>query len=256
MLQQILDTVRDRLPAIEAAEESLRAAAASASPPRQFEAALTGGSLCVIAEIKRRSPSAGEMAAGLDPAAQAMMYEAGGAAAISVLTEPSFFGGSLEDLAVVREAVTVPVLRKDFVLHPAQIWEARAHGADAVLLIVAALADPELEALVGTAAEAGVSALVEAHTAIEAGRAVAAGARIVGVNNRDLRTFVTDLGVAESIASALDEAKVKVAESGVSSVEGAARMSAAGYDAVLVGEAAIRAPDPEAFIAGLIEGAS
>ena len=256
MLEQILDSVRDRIPSIEAAQETLRAAAASAPPPRAFESALMGGPLGVIAEIKRRSPSAGDIANDLDPVSRARMYEEGGAAAISVLTEPEFFGGSLEDLAAVRAAVTVPVLRKDFVLHPAQIWEARAHGADAVLLIVAALTDFDLEALVGAAGDAGMSALVEAHTAVEARRAIAAGARIVGVNNRDLHTFVTDLGVAESIAGELDEVTVKVAESGVSSVDGAERMAAAGYDAVLVGEAVVRAEDPAAFIASLIGGAS
>ena len=209
----------------------------------------------MIAEIKRRSPSAGEIAPGMDPSAQARRYESGGAAAISVLTEPDFFSGSLDDLVSVRAAVALPVLRKDFMLHPAQVWESRAAGADAVLLIVAALEDAELSELLDAASAAGVAALVEAHTAEEADRALRAGATIVGVNNRDLATFVTDLSVAEGLADRLEGVEIAVAESGVSSPEGAARMAAAGYDAILVGEAAMRAPDATAFIESLREAA-
>ena len=222
---------------------------------RDFGGSLRRSGLQVIAEIKRRSPSAGDISMGLDPVTQARLYVEGGAAAISVLTEPRFFGGSLDDLRAVRAAVDVPVLRKDFVVHPAQVWEARVAGADAVLLIVAALTDVELAELIAVAELAGVEALVEAHTADEAARALAAGAVIVGINNRDLSSLVTDLGVAESIAPALGSAGVKVAESGVSSRSGATRMADAGYDALLVGEAAVRSTDPAAFIADLREAA-
>lgn len=256
MLQTILQSVRSRVGDVAADEPSLRAAAAAMPPSRGFSAALCRSGLQVIAEIKRRSPSAGEIAADLDPGRQARMYVDGGAAAISVLTEPEFFGGSLDDLRAVRAAVEVPVLRKDFMVHPAQVWEARAAGADAVLLIVAALSDADLAELIDVTAAAGVEALVEAHTAEEAARALAAGASIVGINNRDLGSFVTDLAVAESIAPVLGAAKAKVAESGVSSRIGAARMARAGYDAVLVGEAAVRSADPAAFISGLREAAT
>jgi indole-3-glycerol phosphate synthase len=207
--------------------------------------------LAIIAEIKRRSPSAGEIAPGLDAPRQAMRYVDGGAAAISVLTEPDFFSGSLADLQAVREAVPVPVLRKDFIIDPVQLWEARAAGADAVLLIVAALDRLQLEELLAAVATMGMEALVEGHTAQEVEMAVAAGAKIVGVNNRDLATFVTDLGVAEAIAPLIPDGVVGVGESGVSSTAGAARMAAAGYRAILVGEAAVRSSDPETFIAEL-----
>ncbi len=187
MLQQILDSVRANLAPVVASVSEHRARALDRPPARDFGGALRAPGLQVIAEIKRRSPSAGEIAAGMDPAAQAARYEKGGAAAISVLTEPNYFGGSLEDLGAARGAVDLPVLRKDFILDPAQIWQSRAAGADAILLIVAALTTGELEELAATAAEAGLSALVEAHTREEAAAAMSAGATIVGVNNRDLR---------------------------------------------------------------------
>ncbi len=248
MLDPILASVRARLPAVVAAEAELRAIAAGMPPARDFAGALRADGLSVIAEVKRRSPSAGVISANLDPAGQARRYAAGGAAAVSVLTEPDHFSGSLADLAAARDAVAVPVLRKDFVLHPAQVWEARAAGADAVLLIVAVLADAELADLLAAAGEAGLAALVEAHTAAEASRAVAAGAEIVGVNNRNLATFEVDLGTAERTASALDGVPVRIAESGVDGPAAAARMAAAGYHAVLVGEALVRAKEPAQLI--------
>ena len=207
----------------------------------------------MIAEIKRRSPSAGAISENLDPVLQATAYVAGGATAISVLTEPDHFGGSLEDLRSVKGAVDVPVLRKDFILDPAQIWESRVAGADGILLIVAALTTDDLEHLISVAADAGLDALVEAHTRDEAETAMGAGARLVGVNNRDLATFVTDLAVAEAVGPMLVGPIVKVAESGVSSAEAAGRMAAAGFNAILVGEAAVRAADPVAFIRSLRE---
>lgn len=250
MLTSILEATQQRVAELPPLHE-LEAAGRARPAARDFAAALSGPGLSVIAEIKRRSPSAGVIAADIQPAAQAAAYVAGGAAAVSVLTEPRFFGGSLEDLGAVRAAVSVPVLRKDFVLDPSQVWESRAAGADAVLLIVAALVAPQLEELLCVAAAAGLAALVEVHTAAEVDRALAAGAEIVGVNNRDLATFVTDLGVAERLADRLPAAVVRVAESGVSDAAGSQRMAAAGYDAILVGEALVRAPDPAALVHAL-----
>jgi indole-3-glycerol phosphate synthase len=225
--------------------------AGSAPVPRSLAAALSGPGLSVIAEIKRRSPSAGAIDPALDPAALARLYARGGASAVSVLTEPDFFGGSLADLEAVRDAVEVPVLRKDFTRNAAQIWEARASGADAVLLIVATLSDAALENLIGEARDVGVDAIVEAHTIPEVLRASGAGASIIGVNNRDLTTFTTDLSVAEQSSGVIPSDVVRIAESGVSSREGAARMRAAGYDAILVGEALVRHRDPLRFVAEL-----
>ncbi len=251
MLQPILDSVRRRLPAVVASRPRLEAAAAAAPAARDLAAALAAPGLQVIAEVKRRSPSAGSLAPALDPAAQAAAYQAGGAAAVSVLTEPDHFGGSLDDLRAVRDAVDLPILRKDFTLHPAQVWEARAAGADAVLLIAAVLDDEDLAALLAAAAAAGLAALVEVHTAAEARRAAAAGAGLVGVNNRDLATFRVDLATAEAIAPELPPDAVRVAESGIGDAAGAARMARAGYHAVLVGEALVRAADPAALVAEL-----
>jgi indole-3-glycerol phosphate synthase len=244
MLEPILESVRRRIGDVAAAAEDLRARAAEMAPARDFAAALRPPGLAVIAEIKRRSPSVGPIDPELDPALRATAYETGGAAALSVLTEPAHFGGSLADLEAARRSVGVPVLRKDFVLHSSQVWEARAAGADAVLLIAAALGDRELDGLLATAREAGMAALVEVHTADEARRAAAAGASVVGVNNRDLTTFRVELATAERLRPQLPEGAVTVAESGVSTPEAAARMAAAGYDAVLVGEALVRSEDP------------
>jgi indole-3-glycerol phosphate synthase len=205
----------------------------------------------VIAEVKRRSPSVGPIAPSLDPAVLAAEYATGGAAAVSVLTEPSFFGGSKGDLHAVRSATTLPVLRKDFVLDPAQVWESRAMGADAVLLIVAILDDETLGRCVEAADAAGIAVLVEIHHESEALRAMAAGARIVGVNNRDLTTFDVDVSRAERMRGLLAADTLTVAESGVSSPETARRMADAGYDAVLIGEAAVTADDPSAFVASI-----
>ncbi len=218
---------------------------------RSLRAALVAPGLSVVAEIKRRSPSAGAINSELDPVRQAVAYEAGGADAISVLTESRFFGGSLDDLVAVREAVTLPVLRKDFTRNEAQIWEARASGADAVLLIVATLEVSVLGDLITVAKDVGIDAIVEVHTAIELESAIATGAEIIGVNNRDLATLRTDLGVAEKLAAGLPDGVSTIAESGVSSVDGAIRMRSAGYDAILVGEALVRADDPAALVAAL-----
>ncbi len=254
ILEEILVTADER--AARAAENlsHLRTVAEGREPARGLGAALSAPGLSVIAEIKRRSPSAGDIDAALDPVEQALSYVSGGADAISVLTEPHFFGGSLDDLEAVRAAVDVPVLRKDFTRNAAQVWEARAAGADAVLLIVAALDAGNLAALIAETRRAGMDAIVEAHTVAEVERAVLAGASIIGVNNRDLNTFVTDLSVAEDAASAIPDDAVSIGESGVSNVAGATRMAAAGYDAILVGEALVRAEDPAGLVRSLKGG--
>jgi len=251
MLEDIVESVRARLPAVVAAEEALRGDAAAVPPARGFAGALAVPGLSVVAEVKRRSPSRGDLDPGLDPGGRASEYARGGAAAISVLTEPDHFSGSPDDLTAVRHTVDLPVLRKDFLLHPAQVWESRAMGADAVLLIVAILDGAALPRLLDAAGDAGLDALVEVHTREEASRAVDAGARVVGVNNRDLATFEVDLATAERLRGALGDGVVAVAESGVATPADAARMAAAGYDAVLVGESAVRSGDPAGFVASL-----
>lgn len=248
MLERILAATRHRIATLDLEEQ--RTAAEAAAPVRGFGAALRQPGLSVVAEVKRRSPSRGDLAPDLDPVDQAMRYARGGAAAISVLTEPEFFSGTLADLAAVHATTDLPVLRKDFIIIPAQVWEARAHGADAVLLIVAALSEQQLAELIGETAEAGMDALVEVHDAREVEEARIAGAAIVGVNNRDLTTFEVDLAVAERLGPHLDFA-TGVAESGIAGPQDSARMTAAGYDAVLVGEAIVRAPDPAAFLTEL-----
>jgi indole-3-glycerol phosphate synthase len=198
----------------------------------------------VIAEVKRRSPSKGDIRINLDPAALAAAYAAGGASAVSVLTEPRHFAGSPDDLLAVRAAVDLPVLRKDFVTSRYQVWEARAWGADAVLLIVAAVDPSALRALLDEAAEAGLDALVEVHTLAEAEVAAGAGATLVGVNARDLATLEVDPDRFAALRQALPSGTVLVAESGIRDAAGVQTAAQAGADAVLVGEALVRADDP------------
>ena len=250
MLDSILASVRARLDDVIARGDVLRAEAAARPKARDFAGALSAAGLSIIAEVKRRSPSAGQIAAALDPVAQAAAYGRGGAAAVSVLTEADHFGGSADDLAAARAAVSVPVLRKDFILDPAQVWESRAMGADALLLIVAILDDRTLASLIAEADATGIAALVEVHTPDEARRATAAGASIVGVNNRDLATFSVDLATCEQIRPLLPDS-VTVAESGMRTAEDTARMAASGFDAVLVGEVLVRASDPAGLIISL-----
>jgi indole-3-glycerol phosphate synthase len=205
----------------------------------------------VIAEVKRASPSQGPIAPGLDAAAQATAYQRGGAAAVSVLTEPTRFAGSLDDLAAVS-ATGVSALRKDFIVDRYQIWEARAAGAAAVLLIVAALDDRTLAGLHDEAALAGLDALVEVHDVEEAARAAAIGARIVGVNARNLRTFEVDPEAFARLRASLPAQALAVAESGISTPEQVREAAACGADAVLVGESLVRAADPAAAVAALV----
>ncbi|GAB2473720.1 indole-3-glycerol phosphate synthase TrpC [Xylanimonas ulmi] len=209
-------------------------------------------SIAVIAEVKRSSPSKGELATITDPAALAAEYATGGASVISVLTEERRFGGSLADLDAVRANVDVPVLRKDFVVTPYQVWEARAHGADLVLLIVAALEQTVLESLVERVHSLGMTALVEAHTADEVKRALDAGARLVGVNARDLKTLSVDRSVFARLAPLIPDDVVRVAESGVRGPHDVMDYARAGAHAVLVGEALVTGAAPRRSVADLV----
>ena len=233
--------------------EALAAAAASARPARGFAGALAGaaGGLAVVAEVKRRSPSRGDLDPGLDPAAVAADYAAGGARCLSVLTDERFFGGAPADLAAARAACSLPVLRKDFTVCPADVYDTRAMGADAVLLIVAALDDTELATLHALAGAVGLDALVEVHDEQELARALDVGATLVGVNQRDLATFEVDHARAERLAPVIPAGVVAVAESGVRDAADAARLAAAGYQAVLVGETLVRSDDRAGAVAAL-----
>ncbi len=207
--------------------------------------------ISVIAEVKRSSPSKGALADIPDPAALAAEYAAGGAAAISVLTETRRFGGSLDDLRAVRARVDIPVLRKDFIVTDYQLWEARAAGADLILLIVAALAQPELDLLLAETRRLGMTALVEVHDEAEAERAVSAGAELIGVNNRNLKTLEVDRSTFARVAPGLPQDVVTVAESGIRGPEDVAEAADAGADVVLVGEALVRGDDPRGAVAAL-----
>ena len=198
----------------------------------------------IIAECKRRSPSRGILRADYDPAAHAFAYEHYGAAAISVLTEPTFFDGAPEHLAAVRRCVSIPVLRKDFIVTDYQVYESAALGADAILLIVGAVSDTELRSLLATAVSLRLAALVEVHTREELGKALAAGATIIGVNSRDLRSLSVDPAIFEALAPAIPSSVIAVAESGIRSGDDIRRVSQLGFSACLVGERLIVEPDP------------
>lgn len=231
----------------------LKERAAAAVPARDAWAALGGPSdrtqLKVIAEIKRRSPSKGALASIADPASLAVQYADGGAAVISVLTEQRRFNGSLADLDAVRAAVDVPLLRKDFMIDEYQIWEARAHGADLILLIVASLSDAQLHEYSALSRELGMNVLVETHTAGEVERAVAAGARIIGVNVRNLKTLDVDRSVFSELAAGIPAGALVVGESGVRGVDDVRHYAASGANAVLVGEALVSDATPRDRIA-------
>ena len=229
--------------------DDLLAQAGDAPPPRPFRQAIVDDpGLSIIAEVKRRSPSKGDLAADLVPAELAKSYEAGGATCLSVLTDEEFFGGSPSDLEAARSGCHLPVLRKDFTVSAHDVADARIMGADAVLLIVAALSDAELRRFRSLAADLGLAALVEVHDEAELERALAAGADLVGVNQRDLVTFEVDGQRAVRVAEVIPPGVVKVAESGVRGAEDAVRLEHAGYDAVLVGESFVTAADPEAAV--------
>ena len=232
--------------------EQIRQLAADAPPPRDAHAALRRPGVGVIAEVKRSSPSKGQLAEIADPADLAGDYAAGGARCISVLTEGRWFGGSLDDLAAVRAAVEIPVLRKDFVVSSYQVHEARAHGADLVLLIVAALEQNVLVGLLERIESLGMTALVEVHDEEEADRALEAGAQVIGVNARNLRTLEVDRSVFERIAPGLPNSVVKIAESGVRGPHDLIRYASAGADAVLVGEGLVTQKSPREAVAELV----
>jgi len=258
VLDEILEGVRADLAARQRAVplDHLKEAAGKAPAARNCITALKGGDVAVIAEVKRASPSKGALAAIADPAALAMDYEAGGARVISVLTEPRRFGGSLEDLAAVREAVRVPVLRKDFIVSSYQLWEARAYGADVVLLIVAALEQNALVSLVERAMSIDLVPLVEVHTEEELDRALDAGARVLGINARNLATLEVDRSVFGRLAPRVPEGIIKIAESGIRGPHDLLAYAAAGADAVLVGESLVTGKDPRSAVADLVTAGS
>ena len=229
--------------------------AASASPAGvRFEQALgRTGRVNVIAECKRRSPSKGVLAVEYDPAAIAQLYERGGAAAISVLTEPAFFDGALEHLSAVRRSVSLPLLRKDFIVDEYQLFEARAAGADAVLLIVAALEQADLVRLQARARDLDLATLVEVHDEAELTRAIDSGARVIGVNNRNLRTLQVNVDASHRLRARIPRDVVAVSESGLQSRADLERIGAAGYRAFLIGERFMTDPDPVRAIRALID---
>jgi indole-3-glycerol phosphate synthase len=258
VLDDILDGVRADLAARqqEIPLERLKEIAAKAPSPKDVMAAFSGTEVAVIAEVKRASPSKGALAAIADPAALAADYEAGGARIISVLTEQRRFGGSLDDLAAVREAVGVPVLRKDFIVSSYQLWEGRAFGADLVLLIVAALEQIALVSLVERAASIGLVPLVEVHTMTELDRAIDAGATVIGINARNLATLEVNRGVFAELAPRVPAGVIKIAESGVRGPHDLLAYAAAGADAVLVGESLVTGKDPRSAVADLVTAGS
>ncbi len=233
-----------------------RRAAGRTPRPGLFTAALSRSDRWnVIAECKRRSPSRGVLRAEYDPVAIAVGYSAAGAAAISVLTEPTFFDGAPAHLEAVRAAVDTPLLRKDFIVSEYQLLEARAMGADAALLIVAALTPEELQRLAAFAASLGLDTLVEVHDADELRVAIDSGARVIGVNNRNLRTLVVDVHASETLVSMMPKGVIAVSESGLKTSADLSRLSALGYGAFLIGERFMTAPDPGAALANLLGGA-
>jgi len=234
-----------------AASPLLAVTVSDLSPTRPFGAALRAPDrLTVVAEVKRRSPVKGDLAPDLDPVALARDYERGGASACSVLTDAGF-AGTIDDLAAVRTATTLPLLRKDFLLDPRQCIEARAAGADAVLLIAAALPGGHLAEMVSAARDAGVEALVEVHDEDDLARVLDAGARLVGVNNRDLQTFEVHIDTSLRLAPLFPAHVVRVSESGIADAATARKVRDAGYDAALVGEALVKAADPARLVAEL-----
>jgi indole-3-glycerol phosphate synthase len=249
-LTDLVGDLRRRLERDPLDESQLLAIAMHLPPPRPFEGSLRRTPPAVIAEYKRSSPSAGAIAEP-DVAGQARAYEEGGAAAISVLTEPTRFDGALADLRSVRLAVDLPVLRKDFLVHPAQVIESRAAGADAVLLIAAALSELELKAMLAVANDLGLDALVETHSVDDLAKALATDAPVVGVNARDLETLEVDVERALAMLPDVPSDRVAVLESGVSTREDVERAIDAGARGVLVGEALMRSPDPGATIRSL-----
>jgi indole-3-glycerol phosphate synthase len=254
VLDEILEGVRADLVTRQeqVSLDELKARAAEQDPCRSAMPALTGAAVAVIAEVKRASPSRGALAPINDPAALASDYEAGGAVAISVLTEARRFGGSLDDLVAVRRAVDLPVLRKDFIVSSYQLWEARAHGADLVLLIVAALEQNALVSLIERTHSIGLTPVVECHNVEEVRRAADAGATVIGVNARNLRTLEVDRDTFKQLVPHIPPGIVRIAESGVRGPHDVIEYARAGADAVLVGESLVTGRDPRSAVADLV----
>lgn len=243
ILDRILAAKAEVVAALRPQSARLRAEAEASAPLRGFAEALRREGVALIAEIKRASPSKGVLIDPFDPVALAETYAANGSAALSVLTDEPFFQGHLDHMRAARAAVPLPVLRKDFLIDEVQIFQARAAGADAALLIVMALEDARLRDLLAAIVGLGMGALVEVHNEAEAERALAAGARIIGVNNRDLRTFHEDLGVTERVAALVPAEALLVAESAMRTPADVTRMGRCGADAALVGEGLLKAAD-------------
>ncbi|AYY12873.1 indole-3-glycerol phosphate synthase TrpC [Actinobacteria bacterium YIM 96077] len=254
VLEEILDGVRADLAARQERIPlgNLKELASKQPPARDVTPLLRSPGVSILAEVKRSSPSKGSLADISDPAALAVDYESGGAVAISVLTEGQRFNGSLDDLRAVRAAVDVPILRKDFIITSYQLWEARAHGADVALLIVAALEQNALVSLIERAESIGLTTLVEAHTADEVHRAVDAGARIIGINARDLNTLEVDTSTFHRLASLVPDGVVRIAESGVRGPHDVIELGQDGADAVLVGESLVTGKEPRSAVADLV----
>jgi len=257
VLDAIAASTRRRLEAArrETPPGAMREAALSARTPLDFTRAFSGPPPRVIAEVKLASPSAGPIGAGLDPVALADAYSRNGAAAISVVTEPEFFGGRLEVLEAIRRCVELPILMKDFVVEEYQLWQARSNGADAVLLIVALLDGPVLGRMIAAATTLGLTPLVEVHDEDEMGAAIRAGAKLVGVNNRNLRTLEVDLGVSRRIASRPRAGNVTlISESGIRSRDEIDELATLGYGGFLVGTHLVRSGNPGAALGELLRG--
>jgi indole-3-glycerol phosphate synthase len=257
VLDEILDGVLDDLTdrKRETSLADLKARALDVPPALDPRPRFRSAGVSIIAEVKRKSPSKGALAEIPDPAFLAAEYAKGGAAAISVLTEQRRFGGSLADLAAVRKVVDVPVLRKDFIVTPYQLWEARAWGADLALLMVVSLEGGLLQELLGLAREIGLTPLVEAHTEAEVERAVAVGADVLGINARDLTTLAVDRSVFQKLVPGIPDGVIRVAESGVAGPRDVAEYRQAGADVVLVGEALVRSGDPRSAVGEFIRSA-
>jgi indole-3-glycerol phosphate synthase len=251
ILEEILEHKRGevRLREARTSLDSLKQQAGAADAARPF---VPNGAMSLIAEVKRRSPSKGEFAQTFDPVARALAYERGGAAAISVLTDEKYFGGSLDDLRAVRSAVQVPVLCKDFFISPFQVWEARFFGADLLLLIVAAIDDATLYELQALTLDLGMTPLLEVHDQHDLARALASGAMLIGINNRDLSDFTVDLLTTEYLAPLIPDDVIAVSESGIGSREDVERVRQAGARVILVGEALMRAPNPAEYVRELL----
>jgi len=227
--------------------------ALDSGPSRGFREALRGGGVSIIAEIKRKSPSKGELNSALDPVVLAKSYELSGASCISILTDEKYFSGSLDDLSNVRNAVRIPLLRKDFTVSVNDVLDAKLYGADAVLLIVAALSGQELAEFYGIAKEVGLDALVEVHDESELARAKDIGADLIGVNQRNLATFEVDRSKAQVLGALFSAPAVKVCESGISSADQMRTLAQLGYDAALIGESLVTSSDPGVSLAGLLQ---